>query len=126
MTFQVRVGALNCVRETESERVFCLTDFVFNQVSVEEFGEVKTHVLKEDGENIPVNNDNREGSCGECTCSSGNILSKSSRTYVVRRIRPSIHGFNSEQGHLPSLQGVLSRLSQRLCVERIDCECRAI
>ncbi|KFM72855.1 putative E3 ubiquitin-protein ligase HECTD2, partial [Stegodyphus mimosarum] len=29
------------------------------QVSVEEFGAVKTHVLKTDGENIPVTNDNR-------------------------------------------------------------------
>ncbi|XP_076315726.1 putative E3 ubiquitin-protein ligase HECTD2 [Tachypleus tridentatus] len=36
-------------------------DFCMNfQVSVEEFGEVKTHVLKPDGENIPVTNENRE------------------------------------------------------------------
>lgn len=31
------------------------------QVSVEEFGQVKTHVLKPSGENIPVTNENRQG-----------------------------------------------------------------
>ncbi|XP_022250227.1 probable E3 ubiquitin-protein ligase HECTD2 isoform X2 [Limulus polyphemus] len=36
-------------------------DFCMNfQVSVAEFGDVKTHVLKPDGENIPVTNENRE------------------------------------------------------------------
>ncbi|XP_023244373.1 probable E3 ubiquitin-protein ligase HECTD2 [Centruroides sculpturatus] len=36
-------------------------DFCMNfQVSVEEFGEMKTHVLKTEGENIPVTNENRE------------------------------------------------------------------
>ncbi|GBN62632.1 putative E3 ubiquitin-protein ligase HECTD2 [Araneus ventricosus] len=36
-------------------------DFCMNfQVSVEEFGGVKTHVLKADGENIPVTNENRQ------------------------------------------------------------------
>lgn len=31
------------------------------QVSVEEFGSVKTHVLKSGGENLPVTNENRQG-----------------------------------------------------------------
>ncbi|GFY77850.1 probable E3 ubiquitin-protein ligase HECTD2 [Trichonephila inaurata madagascariensis] len=36
-------------------------DFCMNfQVSVEEFGGVKTHVLKTEGENIPVTNENRQ------------------------------------------------------------------
>lgn len=34
---------------------------IFTQVSVEEFGKIKTHELKSGGENIPVSNDNRNG-----------------------------------------------------------------
>lgn len=30
-------------------------------MSVEEFGEIKTHILKIEGENIPVTSSNREG-----------------------------------------------------------------
>ena len=37
-------------------------DFCMNfQVSVEEFGKIKTHELKPDGENVPVTNENRQG-----------------------------------------------------------------
>lgn len=42
--------------EGNVEEDFCMTF----QVSVEEFGAVKTHTLKENGEDIPVTNDNRE------------------------------------------------------------------
>ncbi|KAI1301904.1 putative E3 ubiquitin-protein ligase HECTD2 [Halotydeus destructor] len=42
--------------EGNVEEDFCMTF----QVSVEEFGDVKTHILKPGGENIPVNNENRE------------------------------------------------------------------
>ncbi|XP_054709612.1 probable E3 ubiquitin-protein ligase HECTD2 [Uloborus diversus] len=41
--------------EGNVEEDFCMTF----QVSVEEFGAVKTHVLKADGENLPVTNTNR-------------------------------------------------------------------
>nr|XP_042904341.1 probable E3 ubiquitin-protein ligase HECTD2 [Parasteatoda tepidariorum] len=41
-------------------------DFCMNfQVSVEEFGGIKTHVLKTDGENLPVTNENRHGSLSD-------------------------------------------------------------
>lgn len=43
--------------EANVEEDFCMTF----QVSVEEFGQVKTHILKPNGENIPVTNENRQG-----------------------------------------------------------------
>lgn len=53
-----------CVQQTKRDtanRFFVARFALLDQVSVEEFSEVKTHVLKDDGENIPVTNDNREG-----------------------------------------------------------------
>lgn len=43
--------------EGNVEEDFCMTF----QASVEEFGEVRTHVLKTGGQDIPVTNDNRFG-----------------------------------------------------------------
>lgn len=43
------------------------------QASVDEFGEVFTHELCENGKETPVNNENREGRC-EGTGTSGNLF----------------------------------------------------
>ena len=65
-------------------------------MSVEEFGKVRTHVLKEGGENLFVTNDNREG--------------KSARGAAARDPRfPSVS----------LAPGMQLRLSRRLAVARL-------
>lgn len=54
-----------------------------NQVSVEEFGEVKTHTLKEDGENLAVTNENREGKWHVDMISMTPLLLKSNLWHTV-------------------------------------------